>query len=223
MNQVTGSARIDTPQETWYAFVLEEYKALRQEVITSLSSQQQILAFGSATIALVIGPGLELWSRSELALVIVFALFIPALSAMVIIIWFGEVLRMVRAGDALADVETKVNAAGMAAGWHEPAMTWECALRNEGETFKRFVINYRGVIAAYSLVALVSISLAFVRDLTDDHLRTATPVFTTVAISIAALTAAFMVRRWRQERDLWRNGSPSRSSTPVKGEVTHSQ
>ncbi len=68
------------------------------------------------------GPGLGLWSKSTaLVLIVLFNLFIPVLVSMVILIWFGEVLRMVRAGDALAELETKINHAGRGLGWTAPA------------------------------------------------------------------------------------------------------
>ncbi|HYT94156.1 MAG TPA: hypothetical protein VEL76_35900 [Gemmataceae bacterium] len=54
-------------------------------------------------------------------LIVLFNLFIPVLVSMVILIWFGEVLRMVRAGDALAELETKINHAGRGLGWTAPA------------------------------------------------------------------------------------------------------
>ncbi len=46
-------------------------------------------------------------------------------------------------------------------------LTWECALRFEGPLFKRFVINYRGVLGAFALVAGASIALGVIRDAND--------------------------------------------------------
>ena len=80
--------------DQWLAATLEEYRALRGEVTTSIAAQQSILSFGTATLALVFGPGLGLWEKSPVSVVTLFNVLIPLLSGMILVIWWGEVLRM---------------------------------------------------------------------------------------------------------------------------------
>lgn len=205
MTTIEESTTVDPVLQHWLTFTLEEYKALRQEVIASIGSQVQILSFGTATIALVMGPALGLWSKSAaLVLIVLFNFFIPVLASTVIMIWFGEVLRMVRAGDALAELEKRINAAGQQAGWTAPALTWECALRAEGgDLFKRFVINFRGVLGAFALLATASIVLGVIRDAAnDEHVRALTIGLSVASIVLGLLIGLFMVLRWRSEHTL---------------------
>src|SRR5439155_4117780 len=97
-------------EEAWLETALEEYKSLRGEVLASIGAQQTILGFGTATLGLVIGPGLALRSGSSvMTFSLIFALFVPLLSALSLMIWWGEVLRMVRAGHAIACLEAEIN------------------------------------------------------------------------------------------------------------------
>ena len=119
----------DPPAEKtngWRETALEEYRTLRAEIATSIATQQTILGFGTATLGLVIGPGLALWGGSTMMFSLIFALFVPLLSAIIVSIWWGEVIRMVRAGDAVAGLEQAINTHG---GWTRPALNWESHLR----------------------------------------------------------------------------------------------
>jgi hypothetical protein len=206
--------------DRWLDVKLEEYRALRSEVTTSITSQQSILSFGTATLALVFGPGLALFAtKTELAISLIFNALIPLLSGVVLVIWWGEILRMVRAGEWLAQIEKDVNGLFATLGIAYGPLHWEGWLRvlPAGVPYRRlikppfkpfpfvrqFVINIRGVLAAFWTVALASLGLGLFldfergRDFEDATLGLS--VFSLVAL---VLSGVFMWVRWRTERRL---------------------
>jgi hypothetical protein len=205
--------------DLWLTTILEEYKALRSEITTSIAAQQSILSFGTATVALVFGPGLGLWQRSELSVIIIFNALVPLMSATVLVIWWGEVLRMVRAGEWLAVVEQRVNAYGKdKLGWTRNPLTWESylrPLRNDlpyrdyvSKLFeykppyvRQFVINVRGVILAFWIIALASGALGFFSDhQRNGGIRTSTIAISSFTAAGMVVSLVFMWSRWRFER-----------------------
>jgi hypothetical protein len=97
--------------------LLKQYELVRSEVITSLQIQQQILAFGIATIGLLAGAafvGRSAQFKSELLVV-----FLPLVAYLALTIWFSEVLRMLRAGAFLMTVEKKLDE------HHDGSLVWE--------------------------------------------------------------------------------------------------
>ena len=100
--------------------LLKQYELVRSEVTTSLQIQQQILAFGIATIGLLAGAAFVAKSaqfRSELLVV-----FLPLVAYLAITIWFSEVMRMLRAGAFLMRVEKKLDDEG------DGSLLWECSV-----------------------------------------------------------------------------------------------
>jgi hypothetical protein len=100
--------------------LLKQYEFVRSEVTTSLQIQQQILAFGIATIGLLAGAAFVAKSaqfRSELLVV-----FLPLVAYLAITIWFSEVMRMSRAGAFLMRVEKKLDEQG------DGSLLWESSV-----------------------------------------------------------------------------------------------
>jgi hypothetical protein len=100
--------------------LLKQYELVRSEVTTSLQIQQQILAFGIATIGLLAGAAFVAKSaqfRSELLVV-----FLPLVAYLAITIWFSEVMRMLRAGAFLMRVEKKLDDEG------DGSLFWESSV-----------------------------------------------------------------------------------------------
>lgn len=203
----------------WLDLKLEEYRALRAEVTTSITTQQSILSFGTATVALVFGPGLGLWDKAtELSVSLIFSGLVPLLSALVLVIWWGEVLRMVRAGEWLAHVEEEIGKVGETRiGWAENPLGWECYLREPGQTerfhrllpepypgfpyVRQFVINIRGVLAAFWAIALASLGLGVFHDNeTGGGIEASTWALTSGSLLVLVASGAFMTVRWRAER-----------------------
>ena len=87
--------------------LVKEYEFLRGEVNGTLAAQLQILSFGTATLGLVTGAafvGADDAFRDDVLVV-----FLPLLAYMTLIIWFSEVMRMLRAGSFLLKIEKRLD------------------------------------------------------------------------------------------------------------------
>lgn len=141
----------------WLSVIIEEYKTLRSESLASMQTQQSILRFGTAAIAVVIATGFSLWEKSPLP-EMVFLFFIPSIGYLVLTIWMGEVARMVRVGIFLVRLEEKIN---KEFSDKPKALTWENWLReiqHDGKT-PQLRWNYYAIISLFFLIALVSIGI----------------------------------------------------------------
>ena len=164
--------------DPWLATALEEYKALRAEILATMGTQHTILGFGVATLGLVIGAGLSLQQQTSVVTFgLIFTLFVPLFSAVVVTIWWGEVLRMIRAGHALALFEETINNHGADTGWPRPALGWESALRRcvpdrvgpNRRVWMVYVFNLGGIYGAFSLIAVIGIAMGLIKDFETDH------------------------------------------------------
>jgi hypothetical protein len=187
----------------WLDAAMEEYKTLRQEVQTSISAQQSILSFGTATLGFVFGAGVNLWTRS-VAPIVVFSVLVPLLSGLILLIWWAEAIRMIRAGNYLSILEQDIAAAGRAtSGWNDvQPLRWESGLRHDDRlSFRRFVLAWPEVFLIGLLIALTSLVIAFVNDLhPDGSLRVLTLVFSSVALGFLASVGLSAWLRWRGAR-----------------------
>jgi hypothetical protein len=87
---------------------LEEYRTLRQEVMTSMGTQQSILSFGTAALGILLAGAFNVFNQ-PLPAALIFLLFVPLLSHLILVLWMTEVVRMLRAGYFLARVEAKID------------------------------------------------------------------------------------------------------------------
>lgn len=138
----------------WIAVALEEYKTLRAESIEAIKTQQTTLKLGTAIASAVVISGFNLWDKTLLP-DLIFLVFIPILCYMVLVIWIGEVARMMRAGYYLTLVENKISKAF-------PDVTnllfYENWLRNKKKTgTPQHKWNYIAVIALFTFISLASI------------------------------------------------------------------
>lgn len=134
--------------------IFEEYKTLRTESIESIKGQQSTLRIGTATIAILVVSGFNLWDKPILPH-IMFLLFIPFTSYLSLIIWIGEVARMMRVGFFLSKIEDKVNIYFK----EENLISWENWLRTQdlkGKT-NQMKLNYLAIVALFFATALASI------------------------------------------------------------------
>src|SRR5207253_2376382 len=83
---------------SWTDLALEEYRALRAEVVATMQTQGNSLSFGSATLGLVAAGAFNVWKEAFLTTVI-FMFVVPFVCSLVLIIWMGEVTMMHRAGE----------------------------------------------------------------------------------------------------------------------------
>ncbi len=107
----------------WLEVVMEEYKNLRKESLTSMQMQQSILSLGAATVGVALSSAFATWDRSPLP-EFLFLFLVPILIYLIVLVWLGEVGRMFRAGHFLSKLEEKVNREfsekGLALSWE----TW---------------------------------------------------------------------------------------------------
>jgi len=87
--------------------ILNEYVALRQEIICCLTTQYQTLAFGFPVIGAAFIAGFNWWGK-EIS-ILIFSLVIPYLIIMCLLFWGNQVARMNRAGAYISDfIESKL-------------------------------------------------------------------------------------------------------------------
>lgn len=140
----------------WISVVMEEYKTLRAESLTAIQMQQSVLRFGAAILGIVLATGINVWDKPLLTSFI-FLFLTPAISYLLIIVWMGEVERMVRAGKFLVLIEEKVNTVF---GRTQKALEWESWLhtKKNGKT-PQVIWNYASIVSIFLSISLASIFL----------------------------------------------------------------
>ena len=98
---------VDRPQAR-LAFMLGEYNAIRAELVAAVSTQQTVMTYGLAAIAVLYTGLLATWSNVPLRTGIL--ALSPVLLVFVWFVWYGEVQRLGRARWFLWELEKKVNA-----------------------------------------------------------------------------------------------------------------
>jgi hypothetical protein len=112
-------------------FDLEEYRALRSEIIQSIDDGNKIIAFGLAAIGLVFGAGLRY--KDDLLGFLILGFFLPVLSALMLSMWFTAHERMARASHYLSGVEARIKSALNDAG----SVSWEAWLRGNPNSWPK--------------------------------------------------------------------------------------
>lgn len=144
----------------WIDVVLEEYRTLRAESLVAMQTQQSVLRFGLASVGVIIGTGFTVWDEINLVF-IAFLVLLPLLCYAVLIIWIGEVARMIRAGYFLLQLENKINEKFSSLSPPQPkALTWENNLRQSStgiSSTPQLKSNYIAIIALFLFFAFISI------------------------------------------------------------------
>ena len=150
----------------WTEILLEEYRSVRQESLQAIDRQYRILALGTATAGVLLGIGARIGDGQTEATVLLM-IVMPTLAAFVVLLWLGEMARMVRAGAHIADLEVRI------ATRHEdeePPLVWETLLRNPRRDRKRVRNLYPAIFAVITLVLGVAGAAVGAIGLTDaDH------------------------------------------------------
>ena len=140
------------------ASLLEEYKALRTEVTTSLQLQQSILSFGTATLGILItGAFLEVSTSARGAVLLVFE---PLVAYLVLVVWFSEVLRMRRAGAYIASLEKHADIDYEIGTLAWESERWAGRCRRSGLAEPDFVRN-AAVTLLFLMLAAASIAIGW--------------------------------------------------------------
>ncbi len=140
---------------------IEEYKTLRQESLESMKGQQSTVRMGMATVGVVIAAGFNVWDKTPLS-DLVFLAFNPIICYLTLIIWIGEVTRMMRVGNYLSLIEKKLN------GYfkeEDPIIYWENWLRtkNAKDQTPQLKDNYKAIISLFLGTAISSTAIGFYR------------------------------------------------------------
>jgi hypothetical protein len=108
-------------------FEIEQYRALRAEILRAMEDGNQVMSFGIAAIGFVFSAGIGV--RESVLGFIVLAGLVPGLGMLVLSMWFGAHERVARASFYLTGVEARLK---RAANMSSPS--WECWLRGSPST-----------------------------------------------------------------------------------------
>jgi hypothetical protein len=148
--KIIGGAIMDMD---WIKTAMEEYKTLREESLTSLTRQLQILSIGGATIGVILLAAINGWEKVPFPKT-VFMYVIPGVLLLIFIIWLTEVFRMRRAGRYLVNLENKINFKFRGMGKDDP-LTWENFLTKKS-FIKRFYLYYIAIFLIITTMAIGS-------------------------------------------------------------------
>jgi hypothetical protein len=140
--------------------MMEEFKALRGEILQTLTLRIQIISFGLATIGVLLAGAINaiaLASQPRQWLVdrvagLIMVLVVPFLCLVVEHVWLSEVKRGRRASWYLMVFEKEINR--LLPG---PGLSWEGSLRGQCPQMKLFKTHYQYVLGLFSLTALASL------------------------------------------------------------------
>ena len=113
LSQAVGDANATSPDDAEFAALLAEYESLRQESMNTVNNRIQVLVFGAAAIAALVGGALTIDKPEEHKLLVwaLFSLAVPIVYVFILLVWVSEATRSHRVGSFLAgDVEAKINA-----------------------------------------------------------------------------------------------------------------
>jgi hypothetical protein len=175
----------------WQNMWLEEYRSIRSESEQARNAQQTILQWSLASFAAIIAGGLVMFSgainirsgETGTVLLMIFGLGLPGLSFFSYLVWWGEFLRMERAGRYIRGLERMADRLANSTSGKLPApLQWEhflagpayapAAKRRERARHKRlgrakYMIGYVGASGIYFGFCVAS--LAVFASLLVDH------------------------------------------------------
>lgn len=171
----------------WLSAALEEYKALRGEMIQSVNGQQTVLRFGLTGLAVLIGVGLR--TADLLLSMALLLLLAPLVTFFIVAAWKRERLKVARGGAYLQGLEAKIN---RVMGWSTPSLEWEQWLRGirrmrrqPDRRSRPYVSTYHGELAVVGLLTIGSLGLGFYKLSTLHHLN--------YGLTLAVGTAAVVI------------------------------
>lgn len=163
--------------------IFEDYKVLREESLQSMRNRNAILTFGLGALGLIFHAGISSFSTGTKdgfwLSFFIFYIVMPALSLLILTLWFGEAARMSRIGVYLKDRENLINLLSgsvlkslntdTASKKDHPThfdkvVFWENYIRERmdspsGKT-RQLIFPYKAVIALFFGVSIVSIIMS---------------------------------------------------------------
>ena len=148
----------------WQELALEEYRALRGEIVATMQTQDGGLRLGVAAIGVVSAAGFNVWDTTAAASLIFLAV-VPFVSAVVLTVWMGEVSRMMRAGSHIQRIEQFIHEQNPTLP--DPVMTWETRLRDPLSDITRwerqYEWNYHAIVLLFWSIGIASIGVGSYR------------------------------------------------------------
>lgn len=146
------------PKPLWFELAVQEYNALRGEILATMATQDGTLRFSAATVGIVLTGGFNVW-KHQLPAALIFLVVVPYLCTMGLIVWMGEVTRMMRAGNHVRLLEDMF--LEHVPGVPEPVMRWEKNLRDptaKGTRWRRhYEWNYLAIVLMFWSLGVASI------------------------------------------------------------------
>ena len=166
----------------WQDLALEEYRALRGEIVATMETQDGGLRFGVAALGIVSAAGFNVWDDTAAA-ALIFLAVVPFVSAVVLTVWMGEVSRMMRAGSHIHRLEQFIQEQNP--GLPEPVMRWETRLRDPRSEITRwerqYEWNYHAIVILFWSIGIASIGAGTYRALWGEK-----PLGNTAAVVVVA-------------------------------------
>jgi hypothetical protein len=171
-------------------FELEQYRALRAEVIQSMDDGNTIMAFGLTAVGLLVNAAIM--AKDTFFGFLVLAALLPLASALVLSLWFSAHERIARASHFLSGVEARL-AAETSRG-----PSWEAWLRGSGPDYgtRHFWSTEQAGIALFALISFCSMGASFATGGEDTSVVAQIGVVVPSALG-TALVLAQVRRRYR--------------------------
>ena len=142
--------------QQWLTAILEEYKSLRTESLSSMTNQQSTLRYAVTAIGVSLTLAFNL--KDSTARFAAFSLFVPVLSLVFYVLYANEFARMVRVGRYIDCVENTINA--IFKEMHPP-LGWEQWLEKRVNGRKPRLPFYFAVPALFALSSVFSSIMAW--------------------------------------------------------------
>lgn len=181
-------------RDQWLTVVLEEYKAVRAEILASMQQQQQVIAFG-VTVLAAVGALTAASVDKHPLLGLVLGLFGPVVSFVVMLMWIAEVERMTRAGTWVALMESRLRLAFQQENLPSP-LGWESSLRGVRNPLptRRVLYKYRGLALVLTILGSSAGVVGFFSNAKTRHSTGGVGVFAAEALLASLGGVAYVIR-----------------------------
>ena len=145
-------------------FDLEEYQALRAEIIQSMNDGNNIFAFGLAVVGIVLGAGLQ--QEDALLGFLILSFTLPIVSVLILSMWFAAQERIARASHYLSGLEVRIKSVCSdidSVSWEEWLRTKKRNKPNGVWHTWHFWSTERAGIGLFGFIIVSSILIGFIK------------------------------------------------------------
>lgn len=155
----SGMFHDDEKNKYWVNVALEEYRVLREEILSQFQNRNNVLTFGSASLGFFATAASQIDKNQTIALYLIASILIPVSSALIILFWGVHSAKIARIGCYLRKRENVINkrCLGYSPSSSSPdecPLYWENSLgrspRNRDETILNTV-----VVLAFTTASLI--------------------------------------------------------------------